>query len=245
MNFSVLQGSLLGPILFNCCCLTLWDIIPTKIDLNGYADDHTLQKNFKPNTEQEKIKMQAFEKCMYDVESQMNGNRLKLNPNKTEFIIFGSSIPLGKCAIEQTNICGTQVKKCKLICYLGAWLDAMLNFKHHTNVKCHTALGNLKKIRLIRNLLDREGCEILMCSLVLSHPEYSNGILAGAADLVINKLQSEQSFAAGVTLYQNKNYSSIKALFQLHSLTIRAQTDFKILLIIHKYLNDNNFPSYS
>ena len=65
MNFSVLQGSLLGPILFNCSCLTLWDIIPNNIDLNGYADDHTLQKNFKPKTEQEKVTMQTFEKSMH------------------------------------------------------------------------------------------------------------------------------------------------------------------------------------
>ena len=55
MNFSVPQGSLPGSVLFNCYCSTLWDIIFTNIDLNGYADGHTLQKNFKPNTEQEKI----------------------------------------------------------------------------------------------------------------------------------------------------------------------------------------------
>ena len=90
--------------------------------------------------------MATYEKCMYDVESWMKGNRLKLNPNKTEFIIFGSSIQLGKCAREQINICGTKVKKSKLICYLGAWLDVTLNFKHHTNMKCCTALANLKKI---------------------------------------------------------------------------------------------------
>ena len=110
--------------------------------------------------------MKTFEKCIYDMKCWMNGNRLKLNPNKTEFNIFGSSIQLGKCATEQIYRCGTEVKKCKLIHYLGAWLDAMLNFKCHTNVKCCTALANLKKIQLIRNLLDRENCEILMCSLV-------------------------------------------------------------------------------
>ena len=65
MNFSVLLGSLLDPILFNCYCLTLRDIIPTNIDLNVYTDDHTLQKNFKPSTEQEKIMMQTSENaCM-------------------------------------------------------------------------------------------------------------------------------------------------------------------------------------
>ena len=38
MNFSVPQVSLLSPILFNCYCSRLHDIIPTNIDLNGYAD---------------------------------------------------------------------------------------------------------------------------------------------------------------------------------------------------------------
>ena len=174
----------------------------------------------------------------------MNRNRMKLNPKKTEFIIFGSSTQLGKCAMEQINVCGTEVKKCELTCYLGAWLNATLNFKHYTNIKCHTALANVKKIWLIRNLLDRESCEILICSLILCHLNYSNGILAGAADLVINKLQRGQHFATQVTLNQNKNYRSIKALFELHWLPVRAHIDFKILLITHKYLNDSNSPSY-
>ena len=47
MNFLVLQGSLLGPILFNCYCSTQQDIIPTNIDLNGYADDHCTSKEFQ------------------------------------------------------------------------------------------------------------------------------------------------------------------------------------------------------
>ena len=43
---------------------------------------------------------------------------------------------------------------------------------------------------------------------------------------------------------QNNNYSSIKALFKLHSLPITACINFKILLIIQKYIKDSNSPSY-
>ena len=95
-----------------------------------------------------------------------------------------------------------------------------------------------------QNLLDRESCEILMCSLVLSHLDYSDGILAGAADLVINKLQRVQNFVTQVTLNQNKKYSSIKALFELLWLPIPACIDFKILMIIHKCFSDSNYRSY-
>ena len=43
INYSVPQGSLLGPVLFNCYCSTLHGEIPKTLQLNGYADDHSMQ----------------------------------------------------------------------------------------------------------------------------------------------------------------------------------------------------------
>ena len=44
INFSVPQGSILGPTLFNCYVNTLMEIIPENEDkfVSGYADDHAL-----------------------------------------------------------------------------------------------------------------------------------------------------------------------------------------------------------
>ena len=42
INYSVPQGSLLGPVLFNAYCSTLVEVIPTGISINGFADDHSL-----------------------------------------------------------------------------------------------------------------------------------------------------------------------------------------------------------
>ena len=46
MDFSVPQGSILGPVLFSAYISTLRIEVPTSIDLIGFADDHVLKKDF-------------------------------------------------------------------------------------------------------------------------------------------------------------------------------------------------------
>ena len=50
IDFSVPQGSILGPILFNCYANTLMKIILESTDsfLSGYADDHAIIHSFSP-----------------------------------------------------------------------------------------------------------------------------------------------------------------------------------------------------
>ena len=48
INFSMPQGSILGPTLFNCYVSTLMEIIPENEEnfMSGYADDHALINTF-------------------------------------------------------------------------------------------------------------------------------------------------------------------------------------------------------
>ena len=50
INFSVPQGSILSPTLFNCYVSTLMEIITENEDnfMSGYADDHALINTFHP-----------------------------------------------------------------------------------------------------------------------------------------------------------------------------------------------------
>ena len=47
INYSVPQGSIQGAFLFNANASTISDVIPPTLELNGYADDHSIRKQFK------------------------------------------------------------------------------------------------------------------------------------------------------------------------------------------------------
>ena len=81
--------------------------------------------------------MDELEKCVTDLKIWMNENRLKMNNNKTEFIIFGSKPQLDKCKTKTLNVNDTEIEHADKIKYLGVILDQKLNLNSikHLNVK--------------------------------------------------------------------------------------------------------------
>ena len=84
--------------------------------------------------------------CTTRINNWMNVNRLKMNMDKTEFILFGSRYRLPKCDTRCINICGDTVVKSSKIKLLSVWLDENLSFRFHIDIKCQTAMYNLQQI---------------------------------------------------------------------------------------------------
>ena len=87
INYSVPQGSIQGAFLFNAYASTISEVIPAMLELNGYTDDHSIRKTFKPgnincNTESDTIAI--LEESMLRVKGWMDAMRLKLNESKTK-----------------------------------------------------------------------------------------------------------------------------------------------------------------
>ena len=83
---------------------------------------------------------------MAEVDYWMKENRLKLNPNKTDFIKFGYQTQLEKSRVENINIFDTVTAPSKVVWYLAAWLDSQMNLKHHATMKCKVVTLTLRKI---------------------------------------------------------------------------------------------------
>ena len=166
----------------------------------------------------------------------MNQIRLKMNPTKMKLIYFGSNKMLGKCHLNSISVSQDIEYSSENIRYLGAWLDNNLNFKCHVQKKCSTAMWNIHKIHQIREFIDADTCNILCCALVLSHLEYSNGILINATNTVLNKLQTIQNIVARLVLKKGNYDSASNCLIELHWLPIRSQIEFKLLCIVYKCL---------
>ena len=93
INYSVQQGSIQRAFLFNAYASTISEVIPATLELNGYADDHSIGKLFKPvhiNCNTESDTTAIIEESMLKVKGWMDALRLKLSKSKTEFIYFGS-----------------------------------------------------------------------------------------------------------------------------------------------------------
>ena len=50
----------------------------------------------------------------------MNENRLKMNSDKTEFILFGNKIQLDKCLLESIQVVDSEIIQSPVIEYLGS-----------------------------------------------------------------------------------------------------------------------------
>jgi hypothetical protein len=243
LPFGVPQGSINGPSLFNIYASTLVRHIPDNIILNGFADDHTMQKQFSPGTIQEDLTITSLQDTLIEINHWMNLNRLKMNPGKTEFIIFGSRQQLDKVKAEKLLAAGKEIPRSNCIKYLGVLLDKNLNFENHVNNKCRIASWNLQKIRRIRPYMDSATCKTIIQSLVISHLDYANCLLANITKKQISKLQRVQNMAAKTVLNRSKYESATKARYDLHWLPIPERIEFKILMTVYKCLN-NMGPDY-
>ena len=135
LDYSVPQGSTQGAFLFVAYASTLDEIVDsTKLELNGFADDHSVRRAFKPSRLDHKDELETItikEQSMLEIKSWMDQVRLKMNESKTKFIYFGWPSQLDKCIKTSININGEEIARANITKYLGAYLDSKLDFKEH------------------------------------------------------------------------------------------------------------------
>ena len=123
---------------------------------------------------------------------------LKLNDDKIEFIVLGTSSQLAKVGEIPIVIGNTKVLSVDQVCNLGFFMDNLLRNHHHIGKITSTTYLHLKNIQRICPHLDLDSAKVTTKALVLSKLDYCNAILLGTSEFLLDKLQHIQNMACRV-----------------------------------------------
>lgn len=240
------QGSVLGPILFSLYTTPLTNIISSHkvINQHFYADDTQLYIPLTPSNFA--TALPTLQKCLADVQDWMAENKLKLNPNKTEFILLGTKPQRNKLADRfPVDILGSQVRPADKVRNLGVIFDADFSFSKHVVSVCRSCFVGLRDLRRIRRHLTKSIAVNVANALVSSRLDYCNSLLRSLSCRDLNKLQCVQNSLARIVTRMSKfsRAHMTPVLKSLHWLPIKHRIRFKTASIIFKFLNTGT-PAY-
>ena len=93
-------------------------------------------------------------------------DKLKLNKDKSEFMLVGTRQQLSKVRTDSLMVGDTQVKSVSEARNLSVWFDSNLKFRSHINKTCQSAFFSLYNIRRIRKYLPFEAAKSLVQALL-------------------------------------------------------------------------------
>ena len=124
------QGSVLGPQSFTVYTSPVRDIIwKYNFNYHVYADDTQLYITFKSSQEPADSCITTLDKCIQEIRSWMRQNFLKLNDEKTEFLLFGSRQQLSKVSLPFITIGDSQITPSSQARNLGVIFDSTMTMR--------------------------------------------------------------------------------------------------------------------
>ena len=207
------------------------------VDYHTYADDQQIYLSFSPAIGGDKERcLNNLQNCIHNIRPWMRTNLLKLNDNKTEFIMVGSKNNLLKANTRNTLVqIGNDYITCMdSVCHLGYIIDNELKSTVHINKLTSTLFITIRKIAKIRHLIYKEMTKILMQTFVHSKLDYCNSLLIGTSEYNLDKLQSIQNMSCQVINNLKKHDSITSYLQDPHWLRICEWINYKILMMVFK-----------
>ena len=238
LAYGVAQGSVLGPRLFKIYIRSLYKYIePTKFNIEGFADDHQLIKQFLISL-QRKALGEDINNCLIYISKWMHEHFLCLNQSKTKILVIAPPSTQKEIVIRGVfleNECLRFVDSAK---NLGIILDNVLSFKEQINKVVKTSFSIIKKLYQIKGFLSEKQLQQLVSSYIFSKLDYCNSLYYGMSSNLLKKLQQVQNSAARlVSKTRIPNGTLDTFILKFHWLKVRERIIYKVLLIVHNCLH--------
>ena len=174
----------------------------------------------------------------------MDVDKLKLNPDKTEFLVIGNERQRSKyLSMFPIELFGVEIYPEKSARNLGVIFDKNFNFRSHISAICSSCIYHIRDLRRIRRNPDLESAKLVANAPVSSRFDYCNSLLSGIAKTDLTKLQRVLNRLARVVTKSPPFTRSVPLLHSLHLLPIKYRVHFKICLLTYKALHEEQ-PVY-
>ena len=230
------QGSILGPLLF---LIYINDIIvctqSTKFIL--FADDTSI---FTSGRDLNSL-YQLVNKQLFNISHWMQANKLILNTEKTNYMIFGTR-PTGNITVDlKLKYRNNEITKVECAKFLGIYLDDKLSWNYHINELCIKLARNIGVLYRLQ-FLPQKILKLLYYSLVSSHLNYCNTIWGFTSNNNLDRILKLQKRAIRIITHSNF-LSHSKPLFrQLEILPIHDMLSLNMAAFMFSLYNNAPLP---
>ncbi|XP_062609775.1 uncharacterized protein LOC134271589 [Saccostrea cucullata] len=207
-----------------------------------YVDDTQLYMAIAPTSNWIDV-ASRLQTCLSDISSWMRSYFLKINQEKTDFIIFAPKHRIHHFNEVSIIFDGNKIKVSSCVKNLGVFFDSVLNMDNQIRNITKSCYHQLRNIGRIRPLISESACKTLVCSLVTSRLDYGNALLYGICTSSLTKLQRIQDTAARIITRTKKHDHITPVLVNLHWLPVEHRIQYKLLLQTFKALNGTS-PLY-
>ena len=234
------QGSILGPILFCIYTIGLAKMLQgLGVEFKLFADDTQL---YMCITDIDSV-TERLNHVLSNVKKWMDFKHLKLNENKTEYMVVGKKECLRNLNVNNIIINGNQVQIANKVKDLGVQIDCNLTLNSQINNVVRVAGFHLRNIAFVKKYIDEDSVKKLIVNYVISRIDQCNSIYYGLPKYQLRKLQKILNRAARLVKGQSPRDRITPVLIDLHWLPIKARIKFKICVLTHQVVKTGR-PEY-